>query len=285
MTGTLRLPDGRMLSYAQYGDRNGVPVIFFHGTPSSRLLRHPDDSLTESLGVRLVTVDRPGFGRSTYQPKRTLLDWPDDVVALADALEIDRFAVAGISGGAPYVAACAYKLPDRVSRAGIISGVGPTDVEDNIQNLYKSRQAAVFLARNAPWLLRPLIWLLQNPQRNPEKYYQKVLAQLDQPDQEILLRPEIKSLLMTCWLEGTREGIKGFAREGIIFSKPWGFHLHDIQVKVYLWHGNQDTSTPLAMPKYIASRIPDCQLTIIPGKGHFLLFDHWGEILRKLINP
>jgi pimeloyl-ACP methyl ester carboxylesterase len=282
MNKVIKLPNGRSLGYAQYGDQSGKPIIFFHGTPSSRLLRHPDDSLTESLRVHLVTIDRPGFGLSTYQPNRQLLDWPGDVATLADELGIERFAVAGISGGGPYVAACAYKIPHRLTVAGIISGVGPTDVDENIDEIYITRKAGVILARNAPWLLRPLIWLLQNPQRNPEKYYQKNLAQLSPADQEILRRPEIKSLLMKSWSEGTRRGIRGFTREGIIFSNPWGFQLEDIRVKVHIWHGNQDTSTPITMAQYIASRIPHGQLTIIPDKGHFLLFDHWEEILTTL---
>jgi pimeloyl-ACP methyl ester carboxylesterase len=195
MTNTTTLPDGRTLSYAQYGDLNGKPIFFFHGTPSSRLFRHPDDSLTKSLGVRLITIDRPGFGLSDFQPGRQLLDWPDDVAALADDINIQTFAVAGISGGGPYAAACAYKIPHRLTMAGIISGVGPTDVEENVQDLYKIRKAGVFLARESPWFLRPLIWLIQNPQRNPEKYYSKILITSSPPDQAVLSRPEIKTLM------------------------------------------------------------------------------------------
>jgi pimeloyl-ACP methyl ester carboxylesterase len=99
----VNLPDGRSLGYAEYGDPSGKPVLFFPGTPSSRLL-HPPEGPTASLGARLIVVERPGFGLSDFQPGRTLLDWPDDVVALADALDIERFAVAGLSAGGPYVA-------------------------------------------------------------------------------------------------------------------------------------------------------------------------------------
>src|SRR5512139_3720722 len=104
----IQLRDRRSLSCAEYGDPQGKPVLFFHGTPSSRLFRHPDDSIAASLGVRLITVDRPGFGLSDPKPGRILLDWTDDVIELADAFKIERFAVAGVSGGGPYAAACGY---------------------------------------------------------------------------------------------------------------------------------------------------------------------------------
>ena len=282
MKDVITLPDGRSLGFAQYGNPNGVPLVFFHGTPSSRYLHHPDDDWTASLNVRLITVERPGFGLSDHKPGRKLLDWPDDVICLADEFGLSQFAVAGISGGGPYAAACAYKTPHRLTKVGIISGVGPTDVEENIIGLYESRKAAVMVARHAPWLLRPLIWLLQNPQRNIEKYFQKIYNQSSQADREILSQPFMKSMFLRSWQEGTRSGVCGFAQDGIIFSHPWGFQLGDIKARVCIWHGDQDTSTPLIMARCIADQIPDCQLRVIPGKGHFLLFDQWDEILSTL---
>ena len=172
----IRLHDGRSLGYAEYGDPAGKPVVFFQGTPSSRLFHHPDESIAVSLGARIITMDRPGFGFSDFQPSRTLLDWPDDVVELVDVLEIDRFAVAGISGGGPYVAACAFKIPHRLTAAAIISGVGPVDTPGAIQGMPRIRCLGVTVARHAPWLLRPLIWLVSNPRRNPERYFEQINA-------------------------------------------------------------------------------------------------------------
>jgi pimeloyl-ACP methyl ester carboxylesterase len=284
MTGKIKLKDRRTLCYEEYGRPGGKPVMFFHGTPSSRLQRFPDDTVTASLGARLITIDRPGFGCSTFQPYRQLLDWPDDVITLADSLGIGKFAVAGVSGGGPYAAACAYKIPNRLTRVGMISSVGPTDIPNNLNGLYSSRKIGVFIARNFPLVLPLAIAIFQNPQHNPESYFKKILKNSSKTDQEIITRPEIKHLLISCWLEGTRNGIKGFAREGIIFSKPWGFQLEDIQTEIYIWHGDKDTSTPVIIAKNIANQIPHCHLNIIPNKGHFLLFDQWQEILAKLVN-
>src|SRR5258708_37156679 len=109
----IHLRDGRALGYADFGALTGKPVFFFHGFPGSRLQHAPGDSIATSLGAHIITIDRPGFGLSAFQPGRTLLDWPNDVAALADALEIDQFAAIGLSGGGPYLLACAYKIPRR----------------------------------------------------------------------------------------------------------------------------------------------------------------------------
>ncbi len=98
---TLTLRDGRTLGYAEYGDPRGTPVFLCHGTPGSRLDRHPDETIATSLGVRLIVPDRPGYGLSSFQTGRSLLDWPADLDQLADSLGIGRFAVVGVSGGDP----------------------------------------------------------------------------------------------------------------------------------------------------------------------------------------
>src|SRR5439155_16354079 len=102
----IRLRDNRLLGYAEYGTSSGYPVIFFHGMPGSRLEGALGHEAAIGQNVRLVAPDRPGYGLSDFKRRRRMLDWADDVVELADALGIDRFAVAGISGGGPYVAAC-----------------------------------------------------------------------------------------------------------------------------------------------------------------------------------
>lgn len=279
----LQLSDGRQLGFAEYGDPNGKPVFFFPGAPSTRLFHHPDEHIASSLGARVITIDRPGFGLSSFQPGRTLLDWPDDVCELADALSIEDITVAGISAGGPHVAACAFKIPERVTRAIIISGVGPTDAVTDTRQLYRKRQIAITLARKAPWLLRPLIWLLQNPRRDPERYFKRTFTESSPPDQAILSQPEIKAMLIPNWVEGVRQGVRGFVREGIIFSHPWGFPLEEITIPVTLWHGDADSSTPLSMAEHIANTIPNSKLRVVPNEGHFLIFKYWNEILSAIV--
>jgi pimeloyl-ACP methyl ester carboxylesterase len=281
---TIVLPGGRTLGFAEYGDPSGRPVLFFPGTPSGRLFHHPDESIALSLGARVITIDRPGYGLSDFQPGRTLLDWPSDVMALADALGIARFAAAGISGGAPYVAACAFRIPDRLTAAAIVSGLGPIDWQGAMEGMPRERRVGVRLGGRAPWLVRPLLWLRLNPHRNPERFYERMVAQSSLVDRAILARPEIRAMLIANWTEANRSGVRPYAWETVIFSRPWGFRLDDIAMEVGLWHGEEDASMPIAVGHYLARTIPNCHSTFLPGEGHFLLFDHWGEILAAMVS-
>jgi pimeloyl-ACP methyl ester carboxylesterase len=280
----LTLADGRQLGYAEYGVPAGTSVFFFPGTPSGRLFHHPDESIAVSVGARIITVDRPGYGLSDFQPGRTLLDWPRDVVQLADGLKLDRFAVAGISGGGPYVAACAFTIPDRLTAAGIVSGVGPTGGPGGIRGMSRERRLGVMVGRYIPWLTRPLLWLKSNPQRDAGRYFEGIAAHSSRTDRAILARPEVRPMLIQNWMDATRAGLRGYAWETRLFSRPWGFRLEDIRMQVHLWHGEEDASIPLSLAQHVAQAIPDCHATFVHSEGHFLLLDHWREILARLIS-
>jgi pimeloyl-ACP methyl ester carboxylesterase len=211
------------------------------------------------------------------------LDWPDDVTELADALGLNQFAVGGISGGGPYVAACAFKISHRLTKAGIVSGGGPTDTPEGTGGMSRERQVGAVIARLAPRLLPTLLGLLSNPHRDPVKFFEGIYRQSSDTDQVILARPEIRAMLVENWLEATRPGLAGYAHEARLFSTPWGFQLQDISMLVHLWHGTDDHSTPLSMAYHVWHTIPHCRAKFFPGEGHFLLFDHWEEILATLV--
>jgi pimeloyl-ACP methyl ester carboxylesterase len=125
------LPDGRLLAYTEYGDPSGYPVLWCHGNPGSR--READmlePTLLQRTQVRAIVPDRPGIGLSTWKNRRKLAEWPTDLAALTAALKIERFALLGLSGGAPYALAYARVMPHQITRAAIVSGVGPLDVLD-----------------------------------------------------------------------------------------------------------------------------------------------------------
>jgi pimeloyl-ACP methyl ester carboxylesterase len=123
------LSDGRVLSYAEFGDPTGYPLIFFHGFPSCRLEAWFLDPIVQRKGIRLIAPDRPGFGRSTFQPNRHFFHYPSDIQALADHLEVDKFAILGGSGGGPYALACAKDTPGRLSAVGLFASAGPWEIE------------------------------------------------------------------------------------------------------------------------------------------------------------
>jgi pimeloyl-ACP methyl ester carboxylesterase len=279
---TIMLPDGRKLGYAAYGDPSGKPLVFFPGTPSSRLIRPPEEP-AKKYGVRIISVERPGFGLSDFQPGRRILDWPEDVLAFSESLGLDCFAVAGISGGGPYAAACAYKIPHKLTGVVIISGVGPVDVLGGIKEMPSIRQLGALIARSFPWMLRPILWLVSNPRRNPEKFFQRMVSGNSTIDQEILSRPSIKGMLMKSYLEATRNGLRGFAHEAILLSNSWGFTLDEISFPIHLWHGEQDANVSLSAARYMADTIPDCHATFLVDEGHWLIIKHWEEILAGLL--
>ena len=120
-TKRIELSDGRYLAISEYGAPGGEPVFFFHGWPGARLQGQLADEPAKKLNIRFISPDRPGFGLSDFQPGRSILDWPKDILDLADSLGLDQFAVLGLSGGAPYALACAYAIPEQLTAVGIIS--------------------------------------------------------------------------------------------------------------------------------------------------------------------
>jgi pimeloyl-ACP methyl ester carboxylesterase len=280
--GAIKLKDGRLLGYAEYGDVAGRPVLYFPGAPSSRLF-HPPDEATTSLGVHLIVMERPGYGLSDFQRGRSLVDWPLDVTAFADVLGLDRFPVVGVSAGGPYAAACAARIPERVTRAAILGGVGPADVPGALQDLPRIRRAGAAIARNAPWLLPAILWLVANPNRGPENFFRKMISGNSPVDREVLSRPEMKAALTENFREAMRQGVRGFAQDAVILSRPWGFRLEDISIPVHLWHGEEDANVSLSAARAVARAIPNCRATFLPGEGHWLFLEHWKEILERLL--
>lgn len=284
---TITLRDGRKLGYAEYGDPAGMPVLHFHGTPDSRLegCLPGVDETARRLGVRLVLPDRPGLGLSDYQPNRRILDWPEDVLELADALQLSRFAVVGVSGGGPYASACAYRLPERVTRAGIISGVGPLDAPGAVQKMTTSDGKAVALGGRAPWLLRIVLWYsILGFRRDPQHFIDQVAAELTLPDQAVLSRPDVRDPIIRMTAAAFSRGARGPAWDYAVLAHPWGFRLEEISIPVCLWHGEDDRICPVGMGRKVAARIPGCKAAFFPGEGHFsVVVDHFEEILKSML--
>jgi pimeloyl-ACP methyl ester carboxylesterase len=284
---TVRLPDGRRLGYAEYGDPSGKPVLHFHGTPDSRLEGTlPDVAETAArLGVRLILPDRPGIGLSDFKPGRTILDWPADVLALADALQLERFAVVGVSGGGPYAAACAFKIPQLLVRVGILSGVAPPNMPGALDLLDKTSDGqAVRLGSKSPWLLRlVLAYTVFQFRRDPYKLVAQTSSELSPSDQAVLAVPAVAETVVRMTGGAFQKGARGAAWDFTLFSRPWGFNLGDIRLPVFLWHGEDDWICPVEMGRYMAQGIPGCQATYYPGEGHFsLVVDHFFEILAVM---
>jgi pimeloyl-ACP methyl ester carboxylesterase len=279
---TIKLSDGRTLGYAEYGDPDGLPLIFFHGTPGSRLMAVPAWN-DVSLGIRLIAPDRPGIGLSDYKRDRTILNWADDVRELADALGLERVVVAGVSGGGPHSLACAYKLADRVIRAGVISGAAPIESEADLQGMHGPNKLAFTLARKAPFVLRAMFAVFGAIAKRKPNANMGAKGMPD-ADREIMKDPELRAALEAEAPESYRQGSRAIADEAILFAKPWGFRMEDVTVPVLLWHGSEDRNAPLAMAKEMERRIPHCTATYYEGEGHLYFFKRWAEIANALMS-
>lgn len=284
MDKTIKLLDGRTLGYTEHGDLGGYPVFFVHGNPGSRYMRHIDETLAKRHGVRIITPDRPGYGLSDYQEKRTLLGFPEDIRQLADALNITSFSIFGVSAGGPYVAATAYRLPERVATAAMVSSTAPFDEMPNPYEGMNSQYVQAFKAAALPELaLRPLVANADKAiMKDLDAYWSAVLERAGSGDRPLLEQPEYKKQILDYWPEATRQGSDGRVREAKILVSPWGFLLEDIQPTIHLWYWEEDHIVPIEHGQYLANRIPNSVTHFLPGGGHFGVFLAWSEILETL---
>jgi pimeloyl-ACP methyl ester carboxylesterase len=280
-TRTAALDDGRTLAYVECGDPAGRPVFAFHGLPGSRMQRHPDESIARGAGVRVIHVDRPGFGRSSPRPGRSLADWPRDVAALADRLGLGRFAVAGTSGGGPFAAACAALLGDRVARLAIVSGVGPPGTMAG--RMTANARLAFFLAPRVPWLLRgPLAAAGRFGVRAPSAYVSALASHMSPPDRAILARSEVRAMLAQDLREAFRQGTRAMVHDLGLLARPWRLPLDRVACPAALWHGADDWMIPPAASRALVRALPGARAHDLPGEGHFLVLDRWPEICAWL---
>ena len=288
---SFQLPDGRMLGYAEYGDPQGKPLFYFHGWPSARIefAGLNGNEIAEQLHVRVISVDRPGFGLSSYQAQHRFVDWPQDIICLADYLGLGRFAVMSYSAGSPYALACAHTLGDRLSACGVVSGVA--------QPFYApgaTRGMPTIMLWTTARIHPRLTWLLFNMMKNtitngprdqlPISSKQAMMAEADFAF--IRQHPSIMAANMDGGAEAIRQGGLGPAEAAALYWKPWGFRLQDIRMKVLVWHGENDLNAPFASHgKVLAQQLPSVDAKFYRDEGHIsLIHKNLKAILQKLSN-
>jgi pimeloyl-ACP methyl ester carboxylesterase len=273
------LPDGRDLGWLELGDPAGMPVFAFHGTPGSRLQIAIEDSPIRAAGVRLVCPDRPGYGLSTFQPGRRLVDWPRDVAHLADHLGINCFAVMGISGGGPHSAVCAALLGDRVNSAAIVSGVGPLADPRATEGMMRSNRIFTALSRRRSRVLHVALNLQVGALRRwPSRALDLMVKQLPPVDVAILSRPEVRALLEREAVRSSRTAGRAASQDFELFAADWGFDLGAIEIPVHIWQGGADLNVPPHHARLLHDAIPGSVLHELAGEGHFMVIDHFEEI-------
>jgi pimeloyl-ACP methyl ester carboxylesterase len=281
--------DGRTLAFEEYGDPSGTPLFLLHGTPGCRLSgRHPDESRVVDAGLRLITYDRPGYGKSARHKGRQVVDCVDDVATIAADLDIDRFVVKGGSGGGPHSLAVAARLPDMVIRAGCDVGVAPYEADD-IDWLAGMDPANV---REFHWALAGEGTLMPALEKQAEEAISKVDADptalldefdLSPADLAVLADPRVQERIRMTTHESFANGVWGWVDDDLAFTKPWGFDVSELEVPVEIRYGATDVLVPAGHGEWLAAHIPHATVTVDDTGGHLSDPDQGLEQLRELV--
>jgi pimeloyl-ACP methyl ester carboxylesterase len=278
---TFTLPDGRHLAYREMGDPTGLPVIYQHGWEYPRLW-HPDTAIAQRAGVRLVGLDRAGYGQSTLQPHRTVSDSAADVAALADHLGLDRFAMLGWSLGGLHALAAAAAMPQRVTHVVTCGSLGILGEKGALRQLHWI-SATPRRLRHVPFLQRS--WLrLQAGQatKDVSAFVDGAIRYFPPPDQAVmrdpLFRPVIEESQTVAWADGIDGVLADYNT-----ATPLTFHMRDVGQHVELFHGTDDTIVDPAMAHRLDQLLPDSQLHLIPDAGHFAVLTHWAELITAVV--
>ncbi|KAI9740336.1 MAG: Ribosome biogenesis protein [Cirrosporium novae-zelandiae] len=286
---THELSDGRFLGFAEYGHPKGAPIFFFHGFPGSRFEPEEWDDLAKRLDARIISVDRPGMGLSTFYPNRKVLDWPADINSLAQHLKLSRFAVIGGSGGGAYSLACAKALsPEQLKGVGVLAGMGPWEM--GTKGMNTAQRVLLNVGSWWPGVMHLVDDSIGRAARDPdpeifEDMMAKQLFNLKGEDRAAFDNKETLQILTKAARESYRQGGNGLAEEIRLVTSPWGFKLEDITFKtVRLWYGTRDRNTPISHGRRMAKRLPHAELIEYPGETHFTIgMNHSEEVLKQIL--
>ncbi|RFU25448.1 hypothetical protein B7463_g10887, partial [Scytalidium lignicola] len=288
---TLALRDGRVLGYAEYGSPTDFPLLYFHGYPSSRLEGWGFGNIPQRHGFRLIVPDRPGFGLSSSQPQRRIMDWPADVKALTSHLSLSRFAILGCSGGGPYAVACAHSLPpDMLSAVGVLAGAGPWTA--GTQDVTMPRRLLCLMATRWPAGLEVLSGTLINLFRGIvntgpvtrwlDNWIDSMKRGKDNEEKNLSTK-ESRERLIVMTLEAFAQGTRGFVQETQLLTQDWGFRFEDVRYdKIRIWHGTRDKNSPVRMTRYMAEQLPRSVLREF-DEDHYTIGHHIEEVISELI--
>ena len=278
-----RLADGRRISFAEFGDPRGLPVLALHGTPGSRFMFGLTDAAARERGLRIIAPDRPGYGHSDYRRCRCLMGSAEDFASLADALRLDRLAVIGVSGGGPYAIASAAQMHDRVQLLALISPVGP--VAECGKQIRMSRMHRLIFTRmgRSPQACAAFFWSLRGMVKwAPSVAYRALQQRVTPSDRGVLGQGEVKANLRAAIREGLRPGIRGALQDLRLFCGPWGLSLAEIDVPSVVWQGSDDTIVPASGAYYLAAQLPNCRLDVVQQAGHYWGFGQFGLVLNTV---
>lgn len=278
---SIHRPNGRRVSWCEFGDPHGWPLVYCHGTPGSRFEGALFARAAAARGIRLIALDRPGYGNTSPSPVRALGDEVDDLDALVDTLQVPRFDVLGFSGGGPHAMACAVSRPDRVRRTGLVSSLAPFDrapkegMADGFRQLWELAEAD-FPAFEAAF---------EGAIAAAGNCYELLLGGAPAADREILRSNGVADPYRQSLAEAMRPGLAGMFDDVRALVSPWFFDVTELLQPAQLWHGAGDANAPLGMGCWLEQCLPVAHLTEWPDAAHFEAFRRPGEVLASFTTP
>jgi len=272
----MELGGGRQLAYREFGMPTGRPLLYCHGMPGSRLEPTVFEGSATARQIRVVAIDRPGYGATSPLGPRTLGDEVDDVHALVDGLGIDSFDVLGFSGGGPHAVAAAASLPDRVERLTLVSSWSPFEAVEMEGMNEGFRQLWTLAQTDFPAFRDTLSKALEEA----GGAYDLLFDGAPETDRAILADTSVNEAYRQNLGEATRSGLDGmFEDAGAVIGK-WPFRVDAIGCPVHVWHGERDGNAPVAMGRWLAENLANGRYTEWPEATHFAWFRRLDEVLR-----
>jgi pimeloyl-ACP methyl ester carboxylesterase len=285
-THVLRLSDGRDLAVLQLGPDTGRPLFFLHGFAASRLTIPPGEEVFHELGIRLLSVDRPGTGLSSPSASPSVLGFGRDIGEAATLLGHDRFAVCGWSAGGAYALGTAAALPDRVRRVTLVSGAAASHGPDAYKGRRRFIKFGELLSRRVPPLIRlAAIGVARSVRRRPSRGIARMERFVGPADRRVLAKRANRDAFTDGAAEAFRQIWRGTYFDALAISKDWGFRMADIHVPVALWHGLEDNTVWPATARHNAARLGTRDVTMVADAGHFLIFQRWKDIVAAAAAP
>lgn len=287
LEGNVAVSADRQLGFAEFGDPQGRAIFWLHGTPGARRqIPAEARAYAELEKIRLIGVDRPGIGSSTPHQYPNVLAFAEDLRAIADTLGIENFAVIGLSGGGPYTLAVAAAMPERVVAAGVLGGVapylGPDGISSGLMNLGSTVAPVLEIAGMPIRLAAATLIKFIAPVGSPAlEIYARISPE---GDRRLLARPEFKAMFLDDLLNGSRKQLAAPFYDIVDFVRDWGFRLDEVKVPVRWWHGDKDHIVPFAHGAHAVARLPDAEMTILPGESHLGGLGCAEEILRTMLD-
>ena len=231
----LDLADGRQMGYSEWGPRNAPAMFYCHGFPGSHRELELARPVLEQTGlhVRVIALDRPGYGLSTFRPGRTFLDWPHDVAEVAGLLGIGSFSVLGASGGSPYALACALVLGQRVSRIGIVVGTAPLEATGMLDT------PLITGVSSRRWVRRIQYELTAYAVRKgrEDRLLGRAISTMGSADQEAMERAEVREWFASVTREALVQGGRATAYESNLYRRDWGFDVSAVTRRLHFGTG------------------------------------------------